>query len=170
MKRIGLAAMIGTAMLLGACGGGSEEPAAPETSAETAVPAAALEAAETPTAEETTAAEATAQPTPAASAAKPATVATAPAAFNQCKVCHAVEKGNHGIGPSLAGIYGTKAGDIAGFEFSSAMKASGLVWNEANLDRYLLDPRGTIPGTKMSYAGLKDAAKRKEVIDYLKTL
>jgi cytochrome c len=171
MNRIGLAAMVGTALLLGACGGSSEEPAAPDEATGTAASTPASAAAETPAGEATAAADATPTPTPAASAAKPAVaVAAAPAAFNQCKVCHAVEKGKHGIGPSLAGIYGTKAGDIAGFEFSSAMEASGLVWNEGNLDRYLTDPRAVVPGTKMSFGGMKDAATRKEVIDYLKTL
>jgi len=157
MKRIGLAGMIGTALLLGACG--SEEPAAPEEPAvgEAAAPA---EADATPASEETPAAEESA-------AAVPATV---PASFNQCKVCHAVEPGKHGIGPSLAGIYGTRAADIPGFEFSSAMEQSGLTWDEATLDKYLTDPRALVPGTKMSFAGLKDAAKRKEVIDYLKSL
>ncbi len=172
MNRFGLAAMIGTALLLGACGGGSDEPAGPEDATEAATPAPAPGAGATPATEETAAADAITTPAPAASSAAAAAtpVAAAPAAFNQCKVCHAVEKGKHGIGPSLAGIYGTKAGDIPGFEFSSAMEESGLVWNEANLDRYLTDPRAVVPGTKMSFGGMKDAAKRKEVIDYLKAL
>ena len=166
MTRIGLAGMIGTALLLGACG--SEEPAAPEEPAvgEAAAPA---EADATPASEETPAAEESAAPTAAATAAA-AVPATVPASFNQCKVCHAVEPGKHGIGPSLAGIYGTRAADIPGFEFSSAMEQSGLTWDEATLDKYLTDPRALVPGTKMSFAGLKDAAKRKEVIDYLKSL
>jgi len=109
-------------------------------------------------------------PSASASAAAVAAAATPPASFNQCKVCHAVEPGKHGIGPSLAGIYGTKAGDIAGFEFSSAMKDSGLTWDAATLDKYLTDPRALVPGTKMSFGGLKDEAKRKEIIDYLKSL
>lgn len=169
MKRIGLAGVIGTALLLGACGGASEEPAAPESpaAAETLTPA---DATETPSTEETPSATETPEPKPSATATTAAAAPAPPASFNQCKVCHSVKKGEHGLGPSLAGVYGTQAGDILGFEFSSAMKESGLVWNEANLDKYLLDPRGVVPGTKMSYAGLKDAAKRKEVIEYLKTL
>jgi cytochrome c len=94
----------------------------------------------------------------------------APVAFAQCKTCHSVEPGKHGIGPSLHAIYGTKAGELAGFTFSAAMKNSGLTWDDATLDAYLTAPMKTIPGTKMSYAGLPDAAKRKEVIEYLKTL
>ena len=87
-----------------------------------------------------------------------------------CKACHAVEPGKHGIGPSLAGIWGDKAGDVPGFEFSQQMIDSGLTWNQANLDRYLADPRGVVPGTKMAFGGVKDAAKRQEIIDYIRGL
>ena len=59
---------------------------------------------------------------------------------------------------------------VPGFEFSEAMKNSGLTWNQANLDRYLTDPRGVVPGTKMAFGGVKDAGKRQEIINYLKTL
>ena len=74
------------------------------------------------------------------------------------------------IGPSLAGVFGRRAGTLPGFEFSQAMKDSGLTWNQANLDRYLTDPRGVVPGTTMAYGGVKDAAQRQAVINYLKTL
>jgi cytochrome c len=50
------------------------------------------------------------------------------------------------------------------------MKNSGLTWNAATLDRFLADPKGVVPGTKMTFPGLKDAAKRKAVVDYLKSL
>ncbi|MNC94174.1 Cytochrome c2 precursor [compost metagenome] len=50
------------------------------------------------------------------------------------------------------------------------MKNSGLVWNQPALDRYLTDPRGVVPGTKMAFGGVKDAAKRQEIINYLKTI
>ena len=93
-----------------------------------------------------------------------------PAAFLQCKTCHAVEPGRHGIGPSLAGVHGRKAGAAAGYNYSTAMKASGLTWDDAALDRYLEGPVKTVPGTKMAYPGLKDPAKRAELITYLKTL
>lgn len=93
-----------------------------------------------------------------------------PAAFAQCAACHAVEPGKHGIGPSLAGVYGTKAGEIAGYAFSEKLKASGLTWDDATLDQWLAGPMKMVPGTKMSYAGMSDAAKRKELIEYMKTL
>jgi len=94
----------------------------------------------------------------------------APTSFAQCKTCHAVEKDKHGVGPSLFGVYGTKAGEIPGYAFSAAMKSSGLTWDDATLDEYLSAPMKKIPGTKMSYAGQPDAAKRKEIIEYMKTL
>ncbi|OCC24470.1 hypothetical protein MB02_06740 [Croceicoccus estronivorus] len=93
-----------------------------------------------------------------------------PPAFAQCRSCHSVEPGRQMVGPSLAGIFGTKAGDVAGYNFSAAMKESGLVWDEATLDTYLQAPRETIPGTKMIFPGLKDEAKRQAVIAYLKTI
>lgn len=78
--------------------------------------------------------------------------------------------GRHAIGPSLAGIHGTRAGTVQGYAYSAAMKASGLTWDDATLDRYLEKPMAAVPGTKMVYPGLKDPAKRAEVIAYLKTL
>ena len=111
--------------------------------------------------------------TPAASesvAAAPDAGNKPPASFTQCQSCHAVEPGKNGVGPSLAGIVGSKAGSAAGYAFSEPMKASGLTWDEATLDTYLTNPMKMIPGTKMTYAGMADPAKRKELIDYLKTL
>lgn len=93
-----------------------------------------------------------------------------PAAFAQCAACHSAEPGKHGLGPSLAGVYGTKSGDIPDYAFSPAMKSANLTWDDATLDEFLTAPMRKVPGTKMSYAGMPDAAKRKELIAYLKTL
>ncbi len=91
-----------------------------------------------------------------------------PAAWAQCAACHAVAKdAPHGLGPNLWGVAGTKAGELQGYEFSPAMKASGLVWDEATLDKYLENPRALVPGTKMSFAGIADATKRKELVTWL---
>ncbi|MBK5263859.1 MAG: cytochrome c family protein [Alphaproteobacteria bacterium] len=104
-----------------------------------------------------------AEPAPTASAEKPAV-------FVQCAICHKVdESGINGIGPNLHGVYGEKAGSAAGYTFSPAMKAWGATLNDVNLDAFIENPRGTVPGTKMAFAGLKDAAKRKVIIDWLKT-
>ncbi|MCF8706573.1 c-type cytochrome [Rhizorhapis sp. SPR117] len=113
-------------------------------------------------------------PTPVdkAPAAEPAPQITAekPAAFAQCAICHKVDKsGTHGIGPNLYGVYGEKAGSAAGYVFSPALKAWGATLDDANLNAFIENPHATIPGTKMAYVGLKDAAKRKAIIDWLKT-
>ena len=89
---------------------------------------------------------------------------------SQCAICHSPKSGNNGLGPSLFGVYGAKAGQVAGYNFTAANKTSGLVLDAPTLDRYLADPKGVVPGTRMTYAGLKDAAKRADVIAYLATL
>ena len=172
---------VASSLALASCGGSSDPAEEPAAAAETvavdaATPLPSERASPSPSPSASDAPAPTPSPSASASpAAAPAAVAaaapvTAPAAFNQCKVCHSVEKGDHGLGPSLAGVYGTKAGEIPGFDFSDAMKSSGLVWNEANLNKYLENPQGTVPGTRMAFAGMKDAAKRKAVIDYMKSL
>lgn len=107
----------------------------------------------------------------AASQGAPATTLGArPPGFTQCATCHAVDAGKNGIGPSLAGVFGAKAGHVGDYAYSSAMRGSGLVWDEATLDTYLAQPTVTVPGTKMSFAGVKDAEQRAAIIAYLKTL
>ena len=95
---------------------------------------------------------------------------TKPVAFVPCMSCHAVTPGQNGIGPSLAGVVGRKAGMATGFVYSEAMKDSGKTWDEATLDTFLTNPMGAVPGTRMTYMGQSDPAKRKAVIEYLKML
>jgi cytochrome c len=91
-----------------------------------------------------------------------------PDAFSQCAACHAVAKGApHGLGPNLWGVAGTKAGEIKDYEFSPALKASGLVWDEATLDKWIANPRALVPGTKMSFMGISDPTTRKQLVDWL---
>lgn len=175
MKLAPSAALAPVLLALAACGGGTEEAEQPEgavpEATETAIPADTATPApgETPTPGATPSETPSPTPTPTSTGAEPVAAAE-PASFAVCKACHAVEPGKHGIGPSLAGIWGDKAAAVPGFEFSEAMKESGLVWNQSTLDRYLTDPMGVVPGTKMAFAGVKDAAKRQEIINYLKTL
>ena len=93
-----------------------------------------------------------------------------PQAFVQCITCHQIEPGRHGLGPSLAGVFGAKAGHAQGYAYSAAMKNSGLTWDEAALNAYLEAPMQAVPGTKMAFAGIKDAQQRQDVIQYLKGL
>jgi cytochrome c len=94
----------------------------------------------------------------------------APSAFGICSTCHSAEKGRNGIGPSLFGIVGTKAGAVENYNFSSAMKSADIIWDEKNLDQFIENPRGLVPGTKMPFAGMTDPAKRAEIVAYLVTL
>jgi cytochrome c len=121
----------------------------------------------------TPAAQATASAEPSEVAIAEASAAAsvnAPEGFGQCKVCHSAERGNNGIGPSLAGVYGTRAGQAKGFAFSTAMTGSGLTWDDATLDRFIEAPMKVVPGTRMTFPGIKDPAKRKDVVAYLKTI
>lgn len=87
--------------------------------------------------------------------------------FNQCKACHSVKAGENRVGPSLAGVVGRKAGMVEGFKYSDPMKNGNLTWSPENLDKYLADPKGFIPGNKMAFPGLKAEADRQNVIAYL---
>lgn len=89
--------------------------------------------------------------------------------FRKCKACHTVDEPKNKVGPHLDGIIGRKAGAAEGFAYSDAMKNSGLTWDEATLDAYLKDPKGTVPGNKMIFAGLPKDDERADLIAYLKT-
>lgn len=93
-------------------------------------------------------------------------------AFLKCYSCHSVDPKETGLsGPNLAGIVGRRAAAVADFPYSPAMRkagADGLVWNEDLLDRYLADPLEMIPETTMSFPGVRNAAERRAILDYLK--
>jgi cytochrome c len=88
----------------------------------------------------------------------------------KCNICHSPEAGTNKVGPSLHGVLGRKAGALPDYSYSDAMKSSGKTWDEASLDSYLANPRGTIPGVKMMFPGLPEAGDRANVIAYLGTL
>jgi len=91
--------------------------------------------------------------------------------FAQCKACHQMGEGaKNSIGPVLNGIVGRPAGTVANYNYSDANKNSGLFWDEATLTVYLANPRAKVPGTKMTFAGLKKESDIENVIAYLKTV
>ena len=90
--------------------------------------------------------------------------------FKKCKACHSIKVGKKKVGPTMFGVAGRDAGTLEGFRFSKAMKASGVTWDDASLDKYLTKPKKFIPKGKMSFSGLKKKTDRDNVIAYLKTL
>ncbi len=92
--------------------------------------------------------------------------------FKFCFSCHSVDPNERAKlqGPSLAGIVGRRAGAIAGYEYSEALRAkaaAGLLWTRDILDRYVLAPDDIIPGGRMAFPGIKDAADRADLMAYL---
>jgi cytochrome c len=88
--------------------------------------------------------------------------------FDQrCQICHSMESGVNKIGPSLAGVFGSKAGSVPGYNYSEALKGSGIVWDAQNLNQWLADPHQFVPGDKMPFPGLKNAEERQDIIAYL---
>lgn len=91
-------------------------------------------------------------------------------AFRRCAACHTVDEGKNRVGPSLYGVMGRTAGTLEGFKFSPAMVEYGAVWDDATLDAFLADPRGTVGRTRMSLPGLKKEADRANIIAYLNSV
>jgi cytochrome c len=93
------------------------------------------------------------------------------ATAKQCQACHTFEKGGpNRVGPNLWGIVGRPRASEAGFNYSAAMKAKRGTWTFGELYAFLANPRGYIPGTAMTFAGLSRGQQRADVIDYLHTL
>ena len=93
-------------------------------------------------------------------------------AFLRCYSCHSVDPSETSKlqGPSLYRVVGRRAASIAGFDYSEAMQeraATGLVWDAATLERYIADPEGMVPGTRMSVPPLRDEQERADIVAYL---
>ncbi|WP_074206330.1 c-type cytochrome [Parasphingorhabdus marina] len=166
-----LVGAVAMSALVAACsGGGSESAEAPAEEAAAPEEAPAEEAA----AEEAAPEEAAATDDPMATedgvayASLTGDAAAGKRVFAQCRTCHVTDPGVNRIGPSLAGIVGSEAGLVQGFNYSPANANSGITWTEQQMYVYLEDPQRTIPKTKMIFAGLPDAQARADVIAYLK--
>ncbi len=98
----------------------------------------------------------------------PSATGRAGAPWAQCATCHSLAPGKNGIGPSLAGVYGRPAAQEPSFAYSTQMRTSGIVWDDAALDAFLKNPRAMVPGTKMAFGGIEDPAERAAVIAFLR--
>lgn len=87
--------------------------------------------------------------------------------FVECASCHSIERGVEGVGPSLFGLYQRKAGEVADYRYSPALKRSGIAWTPQALDTYLADPQKSVPGNRMPYSGMTNAQDRADLIAYL---
>ena len=100
-----------------------------------------------------------------------ASVEKGQATAKQCVACHTFEKGGpNRVGPNLWNIVGRARASEAGFNYSAAMKTKGGTWSFGELYAFLANPRGVVPGTNMTFAGLSRGQQRADVIDYLHTL
>ena len=87
--------------------------------------------------------------------------------FEACATCHSTERGVNNVGPSLFGVLGRKAGEIADFRYSPAMRTSGITWTAQTLDKFVADPQQEVPGNRMPFAGMPDPGDRADLIAYL---
>lgn len=85
--------------------------------------------------------------------------------YHRCQGCHSIDRNR--IGPMHKGLFGRKAGTVPNFDYSEAMKSSGIVWTEVTLDQFLQGPRKMVPGTKMTFIGIPKAQDRADLIAYL---
>jgi cytochrome c len=88
--------------------------------------------------------------------------------FKKCQACHAVGEGaTNKVGPELNGIFGRPAGSVPDYSYSDANKNSGIVWDHEIFAEYIKNPRGYIPGTKMTFVGLKKDKEIEDITAYL---
>jgi len=89
--------------------------------------------------------------------------------FGACAACHSLQPDQNMTGPSLAGVWNRKAGSLATFSrYSDALKSANIVWNDKTLDEWINDPQHIVPGNQMTFAGVKDARQRADLLAYLK--
>jgi cytochrome c len=89
----------------------------------------------------------------------------------QCQICHNLQEGQGPkVGPDLYGVVGRPVASVAGFHYTDALKAKGGTWTFDALNKWLDDPRADVPGTAMTFAGLKNEKQRADIIAFLNTL
>ena len=91
--------------------------------------------------------------------------------FTRCAICHVATKdGGNGLGPNLFGVVGRKAGTAPGFNYSPAMKSSGITWTPDKLSAYITHPGAVVPANRMAFAGIGNPEQVADVVAYLSTL
>jgi cytochrome c len=94
-----------------------------------------------------------------------------PEAFEPCVACHAYQPdGEQMDGPTLWGVTGRKIASVDGYEYSTALKGLGGTWDRATLDRFIKNPKAMAPGARMTFGGVRDAADRAAILDFLELL
>ena len=87
---------------------------------------------------------------------------------NACRTCHTMTEGDNRLGPHLHGVIGRQAGSLPGYAYSAAMTGSGIVWDAANLDRFIENPEAVVPGNNMKpYTGIAAPEERAKLIEFL---
>jgi len=103
-----------------------------------------------------------------ASAALAQDAAAGKTSFNKCLPCHSIGEGaKNKVGPELNGLDGRKSGTVEGYNYTDANKNSGITWNEAQFKEYIKDPKAKIPGTKMTFAGIKNETEVNNLWAYV---
>jgi cytochrome c len=89
--------------------------------------------------------------------------------FGACAACHSLQPDKNMTGPSLADVWGRKAGSVASFSrYSSALKSANIEWNDKTLDEWIKDPQHLVPLNEMTFEGIKDAEQRTDLLAFLK--
>lgn len=107
--------------------------------------------------------------TPAAALAQAGDAVKGKVVFARCALCHDVKPGPKKMGPALNGLFGRTSGTIAGFTYSPAMQKAKIRWDAKTLDAFLAKPSAVVPGNRMAFAGVPQAADRANLIAYLKS-
>jgi cytochrome c len=89
--------------------------------------------------------------------------------FGACAACHSMQPEKNMTGPSLADLWGRRAGSLASFSrYSPALKSANIIWNDRTLDEWIADPQHVVPGNQMTFRGIKDARQRTDLLAFLK--
>lgn len=89
----------------------------------------------------------------------------------KCKACHSLDEGGkNGLGPNLYGVLGRAAGSVEGYKYSAVLADGAIVWTEPMFSDFVLKPKKAVPGTKMSFKGIKKATQREDLLAYFQTL